>query len=348
MGAYVDRFEKSFAVFCETGHAVAVSNGTAALHLALLAADVGPGDEVIVPALTFVATAAAVRHAGAEPVFVDSEPEIGTMDPAAVERAVGPRTRAIILVHLYGHPADVDPIAAVARRADLRIIEDAAEAHGALYKGRRVGSLGDLATFSFYGNKILTTGEGGMVVTDDRRLADRVRFLKDHAMDPQRRYWHPEVGYNYRLTNLQAALGLAQLERFDELCARRQGLLDRYRDVFRERADIRFNPARDWATPVPWLACALLPAGTTEASRDAVMARLKGEGIDSRPYFHSLAAMPPYRHCRQVSAEREGLPIAEELAARGMNLPSLTRLTLGDVERIRETLVAALARTIRE
>jgi perosamine synthetase len=343
IGAYVDRFEAAFAAFCGVRHAVAVSNGTAALHVALLAAGVSPGDEVIVPALTFVATAAAVRHAGAEPVFVDSEPEIGTLDPAAVERAVGPRTKAIVPVHLYGHPADMDPILRIARQANLAVVEDAAEAHGASYKGRRVGSLGDLATFSFYGNKILTTGEGGMVVTADKALADRVRFLKDHAMDPQRRYWHPEVGYNYRMTNLQAALGLAQLERFADLCAGRQAVLDLYREIFRGLPEVRFNPARDWASPVPWLVCALLSERADAAKRDALMARLKSGGVDSRPYFHPVSAMPPYAGCRRVGADGDGLPVAEKLSGRGMNLPSLIRLARQDVVRVREAFAAALS-----
>ena len=217
IGEYIQRFEEGFAKFCGAGHGIAVSSGTVAIHLALLAAGVGPGDEVIVPTLTFVGTVSPVKYVGATPVFVDSEPEIGTLDPQAVEKAITSRTKAIIVVHLYGHPADMDPILDIARKYELIVIEDAAEAHGAKYKGRPVGSFGNCATFSFYGNKILTTGEGGMIVTNDKDLADRIRFLKDHAMDPNRRYWHPEVGYNYRITNLQAAIGCAQLERFNEL-----------------------------------------------------------------------------------------------------------------------------------
>jgi perosamine synthetase len=334
MGAFVGRFEEAFASFCGTRDAVSVSNGTVALHLALVAAGVGPGDEVIVPSLTFVATAAAVRHAGAEPVFVDSQPDIGTMDPRAVERAVTPRTRAIIPVHLYGHPADMDPILALAQDRKIIVIEDAAEAHGAAYKGRTVGSLGQLATFSFYGNKILTTGEGGMVVTSDPALAEKLRFLKDHAMDPARRYWHPTVGFNYRMTNLQAAIGCAQLERFEELCRRRQHVLDLYRDAFADSPAIRFNPSRGWATPVPWLVCAIMPDGCSREERDLLIANLRQAGVDSRPYFHLLSDMPPYVGFRQISAEGDGLPVAESLSARGLNLPSVGWLSAGDLQRV--------------
>jgi perosamine synthetase len=342
LGPYIKRFEEDFALFCGVKHAVAVSNGTVALHLALVAAGIGSGDEVVVPALTFVATAAAVRHAGAEPVFVDSESEIGTLDPAAVERAMGPKTKAILPVHLYGHPADMDPILALAREKGLLVIEDAAEAHGAKYRSRTVGSMGHLSTFSFYGNKILTTGEGGAVVTDDDALAARVRFLKDHAMDPQRRYWHPEVGYNYRMTNLQAALGCAQLERFTELTANRQRIVELYRSAF-EGSTVAINPAEPWAVPVPWLVCAMLPQGTTRDERDVLIASLKEHGVDSRPYFHPLCNMPPYAECRRVGA-RGGptLPVAEDLSARGLNLPSLTKLTPDDVARVAGAVTGSL------
>jgi perosamine synthetase len=325
IGPYVERFEAEFARFCGVRHAAAVSNGTAALHLALLAAGVGPGDEVIVPALTFVATAAAVRHAGADPVFVDSEPEIGTMDPAAVARAITPATKAILPVHLYGHPVDMDPILELAEANGITVIEDGAEAHGASYKGRVVGSMGRMGTFSFYGNKILTTGEGGAVVTDDERLAARVRFLKDHAMDANRRYWHPEVGFNYRMTNIQAALGCAQLERFRELTTRRQCVLIRYREAA-AGSGLVINPSREWAGPVPWLVCALLAEGTERGRRDTILDKLRREGIDSRPYFQLISAMPPYRDCRRVGRDGASLPVAADLSARGANLPSVTWL----------------------
>ena len=335
IGGYIERFEREFAALCGVRHGVAVSNGTVAIHLALLAADVGPGDEVIVPGLTFVATAAAVKHAGATPVFVDSDPDIGTLDARAVERAVGPRTKAIIPVHLYGHPADMDPILEIGRQRRLTIIEDGAEAHGARYRGRVVGSMGQMGTYSFYGNKILTTGEGGAVVTDDPGLAGRLRFLKDHAMSVDRRYWHSEVGYNYRLTNLQAALGCAQIERYQELTAKRHALVGRYRAAL-GALGVEINPSKAWAEPVPWLVCALLQKGVIRERRDALIATLKSDGLDSRPYFHVIAGMPPYRECRRVGATDDSLPVAEELSARGVNLPSVPWLTDGSLEQIRK------------
>jgi perosamine synthetase len=342
LGEYIGRFEKNFAGFCEASHGVAVSNGTVAIQLALLAAGIKPGDEVIVPPLTFVATASAVRHVGARPVFADCEPDIGTLNPARVEEALSPRTKAIIPVHLYGHPADMDPIMEIARKRGLIVIEDAAEAHGARYKGRAVGGIGHMATFSFYGNKIITTGEGGMVVTSDPALAARVRFLKDHAMDPARRYWHPEIGFNYRMTNLQAAIGCAQLERFEELRLKRQAVQDAYRAALGSGVTIAINPSRSWATPVPWLVCALLPQSAKTGMRDQVAAALRARNIDSRPYFSLLCDMPPFQ---SAESSRMGVayPEARSLAARGLNLPSSTTLDMKSITHVCESLAAVMA-----
>jgi perosamine synthetase len=217
-GHYVSRFEEEFARFCGVRKAIAVCNGTAALHLALAALGVGPGDEVIVPTLTFIATANAVTYTGATPVFVDSEPQTWNLDPARVEEAITPQTRAILVVHLYGQPAQMEAIREIASRHGLAVIEDAAEAHGAKIGERVVGGIGDIGTFSFFGNKIVTTGEGGMVVTDREDLSLLARQLRDHGMST-RRYWHEIIGFNYRMTNLQAAVGVAQLERIDEILA---------------------------------------------------------------------------------------------------------------------------------
>ena len=228
LGQYVGRFERDFATFCEARHAVATSNGTTALHLCLATLGIGPGDEVLVPDLTFVSTANVVRYTGATPVLVDSEPRTWGMDPVDARRKLTARTRAIIPVHLYGHPVDMDPFLAMAAEHRLDIVEDAAEAHGARYKGHRVGALGRIGAFSFYGNKIITTGEGGMVVTNDPALAERAAFLQDHAMDPRRRYFHPEIGFNYRMTNIQAAIGCAQLEQADAILGRRKVIAGAY------------------------------------------------------------------------------------------------------------------------
>lgn len=327
-GKFVTRFEELFAKRCGVEHAIAVSNGTAALHVALVALGVGPGDEVIVPTLTFIATANAVTYTGARPVFADSDPVTWNADPEAVAAAITPRTKAIVPVHLYGHPADLDAIAAAA--GGIPIVEDAAEAHGALYKGRCVGSFGLAGTFSFYGNKIVTTGEGGMVVTNDGELASRIRRLRDHGMDPGRRYWHPVLGFNYRLTNLQAAVGLAQLEKLDEILAAKRLVADRYASGLRGLSGITLPPGEPWARSVHWLYSILVD------DRDAVMEALELAGIESRPFFTPIHQQPLY-------AAGERLPVAEGLAERGLSLPSSVTLTPAEIERVVGVL-AALAR----
>lgn len=320
IGEFIGRFERGIARLCGAEHAVAVSNGTVALHLALVSLGIGPGDEVIVPSLTFVATAAAIVHAGATPVFVDSELETFNMDPEAVAAAFSERTKAVIAVHLYGHPADMDRVIGLAGERNCLVLEDAAEAHGALYRTKRVGSIGKAGTFSFYGNKLLTTGEGGAVVTNDGDLADKLRFLKDHAMDPLRRYWHPEVGFNYRMTNIQAALGCAQLERFDQMVSKRQALVDAYRDVLSD-LPVTVNPAMEWAKPAPWLTTVLLPPDTGAAG---LAEELRGVGVDTRPFFAPIETMPPYGHFRSYSASGSaGCPVASELYRRGILLPTI-------------------------
>jgi perosamine synthetase len=335
LGPYVDRFEREFADFCNVEHAVAVANGTVALDLALLAAGVGPGDEVIIPSHTFVATAAAVKHVGAEPVFVDGEDETATLDPSLLRAAVSHRTKAVIPVHLYGHPADMDPINDFAEKHNLVVIEDAAEAHGALYRGRPVGSIGHMATFSFYGNKIITTGEGGMIVTSDEHIATRIRFLKDHAMDPLRRYWHPEVGFNYRMTNLQAAIGCAQLSRVREIMQTRRLVVNEYAKAF-EGSVIRLPRLRDWAQPVPWLVCVMTPLATRSAQSELIV-RLRKHGIDSRPYFHDLTTMPPYASSRRYTAD--GTSVAEGIALSAINLPSAPSVAVHEVRDVARIVV---------
>jgi len=338
IGPYVDRLEASIAALAGTPHAVAVSNGTVALHLALMARGIGPGAEVIVPDLTFAATAAAVVHAGATPVLVDVQRETWCLDPELVERAITPRTRAIIAVHLFGHPAEMNALASIARRRGLFLIEDAAEAHGARFDGRPVGGIGDVGCFSFYGNKLVTTGEGGALTTHDPEYAARLRFLKDHAMRPERRYYHEEAGYNYRITNLQAALGCAQLERFEQILARKQALLSLYRRSC-PREDIALNPAVAPAQPVCWLVCALLPEAR-KSSTAAVLERMKAEhGVDSRPFFVPMHALPPYAGATLIKKDRS---VAAELRERGVCLPSSNKLRDSDVSRVWAALSAYL------
>jgi len=333
-GKYIELFESAFAEFCGVRHAISCCNGTVALHLALLALDVRPGDEVLVPTLTYVATANSVVYCGARPVFVDSEPQTWNLDPALIEARITPRTKGIIVVHLYGHPADMDPILEIARRHGLFVIEDAAEAHGATYKGHKVGMLGDIATFSFYGNKIITTGEGGMVCTNDEALARKVRQLKGQGQDPERRYWFPMIGYNYRMTNIEAAIGLAQLEKIDWHIGRWREVAAWYRRYFQDLPGIQFSPQMPWAESAYWLSSVVL--SSSDVDRDEVMHRMLEQGIETRPFFYPMHTLPPY------SKAPGDYPIAEKLSRSGINLPSSALLTESQVRRVVETFKWAL------
>jgi perosamine synthetase len=335
LGEYVGRFERDFATFCEARHAVATSNGTTALHLCLAALGVGAGDEVLVPDLTFVATANVVRYTGATPVLVDSAPRTWGMDPADARRKVTPRTRAIIAVHLYGHPVDMGALLGLAAEHGIDLVEDAAEAHGARYQGRRVGALGRIGAFSFYGNKIITTGEGGMVVTNDPALAERAAFLRDHAMDPRRRYYHPEIGFNYRMTNIQAAIGCAQLEQADAILGRRKLIAAAYEAGLAGIPGLTPPPAEPWAENVYWMYSVLIEPAFGR-SREAVMTGLRARGVDSRPFFVPLHELPPHR-------EDAPFPVATWLGARGINLPSGTGLSSEEIATVCDALRALAA-----
>ena len=337
IGRFIPLFEQSVAQYCGLAHAVACSSGTSALHLALLACDVGPGDEVIVPTLTYVAAANAVRYCGARPVFVDSEPDTWNLDPAQVEARITPRTRGILAVHLYGHPAEMDPIIELARRRGLFVIEDAAEALGAEYRGRKAGSLGDLATFSFFGNKVITTGEGGMVVTASAPLADKVRILRGQGMDPQRRYWFPVIGYNYRITNIQAAIGLAQMEQISARLAERRRVVEWYARHLEPLRDFLTLPVeREWVRHSFWMYTVVL-RDSVKLTRDEFMAGLAEAGIETRPVFYPMHLLPPY----EEPAGR--YPVAEAVARRGISLPTHSLLSEEDIRYI-AGCVAALCR----
>jgi perosamine synthetase len=336
LGEYVRRFETAFAQYCGVEYGVATFNGTVALHLVLAALDIGPGDEVIVPSLTYVATANAVRYTGATPVLVDSEPETWNVDSAAVAAAVTRRTRAIIAVHLYGHPADMDPLRAIADEYGLALLEDAAEAHGASYKGRRVGGLSQAAIFSFYGNKIITTGEGGIVVTDDQDLAERCFFLENQARDAENSYWHPEIGYNYRMTNLQGALGLAQLERIADFIAIRKRNAALYAERLAEVPGLTLPPQASWAENVYWMFTVLVE-NEYGPDRDRLRRLLCEQGIETRPVFYPVHTLPPY-DTGQV------LPVAESIGRRGINLPSGARLTAAQIDRVCEAIARLAGR----
>ncbi len=330
-GPYVARFEEAFSAVCKTRYAVAVSSGTSALHLALLAAGVGPEDEVIVPALTFVATANAVTYTGARPVFADVDRQTWTLDPADVMRRLTHRTRALVPVHLYGQPADMDPLLAIARDRGLIVIEDAAEAHGARYKGRQVGGLGDAGCFSFFGNKIISTGEGGMLVSNDAKLARAAALLRNHAADRDVPYLHRAIGFNYRLSNLQAAVGCAQLEDLEVVLARKRRIARAYSLRLARVPGVSLPPEAPWAENIHWMYSVLIE-DDFGLTRDAVMHALKARGIETRPFFVPLHRQPPYD-------SSEPRPIAEEIARRGINLPSGPTLSEMDIE----TVCAALA-----
>ncbi len=325
-GDYVKRFESSFAEFCGTAHAIACCNGTAALHLALLATGVAPRDEVIIPTLSFVSTANAVSYCGAHPVLVDSEPETWNLNPDLIEAKITDRTRAIIVVHLFGHPVHMEPVLTIARRHGLIVVEDAAEAHGAQYKGQRAGSLADIATFSFYGNKIITSGEGGMVATNDALSARKVLQLSCYGADPARRYWFPIVGYNYRMTNLAAAIGLAQLEQVEWHIERRLEVASWYREELRGVSQLTYQQEKEWARHAYWMFTVVLGDDIT-LSRDEMMARLYERGIETRPVIYPIHILPPYRYL----AEQATYPVADRVAQRGLSLPSWAGLTRDDV-----------------
>lgn len=331
-GEFVSRFEREFAGLCGTRTAIAVVNGTAALHVALLGLGVGPGDEVIVPSLTYVATANAVRYVGGEPVFVDVDPHTWCLDPSQLEASITAKTRGIIAVHLYGHPADMDAIAQVATSHSLWVIEDAAEAPLATYKGRPIGQLGMLATFSFYGNKIFTSGEGGAITLNDPEVERRLRILRGQGMDPERRYYFPIIGYNYRLTNVACALLCAQLERREALLRKRREIFAEYRERLSDIPGIEFQPVAPWAQPAPWLFSITVDRARYGKDRDELMRLLDTEGIETRPFFVPLHTLPPY-----IDGWRRrdrSLPVTERLSAAGMNLPTYPQLTAQDTVRI--------------
>lgn len=326
-GEFISRFEKDFASFVGVKYGISTSSGTTALHLALEAIGVKKGDEIIVPTLTFVATANVVKYCNAKPVFVDSHPDYWCIDPEKIEEKITRNTKAIIPVHLYGHPADMDAIMDIAADHDLYVIEDAAEAHGAEYKGKRVGSIGDIGCFSFYGNKTITTGEGGMCVTNNEELAEKMNLLKNHGMDPKRRYWYDVIGYNYRMTNLQAAVGVAQLNKIEKFIEIKRKNAELYNSLLREIDGITLPPEMSWAKNVYWMYSILIDEEKFGINRDKLMKELEKEGIETRPFFYPMHTLPP--HFR-----KEKYPVAEFLSKRGINLPSAVTLKKEEVEYI--------------
>ncbi len=320
LGPDVAAFESEFAAYCGARHGVALSTGTAALHLALVALGIGRGDDVIVPDMTFVATANAVAYTGARVVTADVDPLTWNLDPRSVAGRITRRTKAILPVHLFGFPADMRGI----RRASggtVPLIEDAAESHGATLGGVMTGTIGVMGCFSFYANKAMTMGEGGFLAVRGAALARRIRFLRDHAMDPDRRYYHPEVGFNYRLTGLQAALGRAQLGRLDDILRRKRRNAAAYRERLADIPGLEFQQAIPGAVSSEWMVSVLLPPGLDRAR---VAADLRAAGIDSRPFFHPISSLPMFRQRRGRAAAM--------LHERGLTLPSSALLRESDIE----------------
>jgi perosamine synthetase len=336
-GEFIDKFESEFAAFCGVKHALTCSNGTAALHLSLLAIDIGPGDEVILPTFTYVATANAVRYCGATPVLVDCHSDTWNIDETLIEKAITKRTKAIIVVHIYGHPCEMAPIQKIAEKHNLKIIEDAAEAHGAAYfnpQQTKTGALGDIAAFSLFGNKIITSGEGGVITINDSGLAEKIKLLKDQGMSPTQRYWFPIVGYNYRMTNLQAAIALAQLENIDWHMERRRKIVDTYNNYLAASKFINIPVERNNVRHAYWMYSIALTKQCA-LTRDDVITKLTKVGVESRPFFCPVHRLPPYYNSKNA----DNYPVADEISSRGLNLPTYSDLSENSIGKICDVLL---------
>ena len=331
-GPFVTKFEKMVAEYTGTKYAISCSSGTSGLHLALLANDIGPGDEVIVPSLTFVATANAVTYTGAKPIFIDSDFKSWNIDPNLIEASITSKTKAIIPVHLYGLPAEMDAVNNIAKKNNLIVIEDASEAQGAKYKEKMIGTLGDAAVFSFFGNKIITTGEGGMIVTDSKSVADKCRILRDHGMTKERRYWHNVIGYNYRMTNMQAAIGVAQMNKIDKIIKKKQGIAKEYMKILGNDKGVIFPTKNPESENVFWLFTVLIQEEIFGMNAKSLMEKLQKHKIDTRPIFPPLHTQPIYM-------EGKKLNVAEQLHQMGITLPSSYDLSYNDIKLICDTIL---------
>lgn len=320
-GEFIERFERSFSNYIGAEYATTVCNGTVAIHLALKSIGIGPGDEVIVPTLTYIASVNAIIQAGAKPIFVDSLENSWQIDPEDVRRKISPNTKAVMVVHLYGLPCDMDEITSICKENNLMLVEDCAEAFGSRYKGKHVGTFGDVATFSFFGNKTITTGEGGMVVAKNRNVINTACHLKNQGVSPTREYWHDVLAYNYRMTNICAAIGLAQLEQADRIISKKREIANWYREGLfglpLKTHDELPNTEHSF-----WMCSIMLDDASL---RDPLRDHLKKAGIETRPLFYPAHTMP---HC----ATYESFPVAESLSARGINLPSYPGLSRQDCE----------------
>ena len=340
-GPFIREFEERFARRVGRAHGIAVCNGSAALDAAAAALNLGEGDEVIMPTFTIISCASAVSRLGATPVLIDCDPATFNMDASRIEERITERTRAIMAVHIYGLPVDMDPLLEIAERHGLDVIEDAAEMIGQDYKGRPCGSLGKISTFSFYPNKHVTTGEGGMIVTDDDALAERCRGLRNLAMKAPRRFVHDELGWNFRMTNLQAAVGLAQLERLDEFVPRKRRIFDRYTELLSGAAGIQLPVAKtNYATNINWVYGIVLD-DSVPFDADEAMKQLAAKNVGTRPFFWPMHEQPVYRSMGMFDGE--SYPNAERIARRGFYVPSGLALTDDQIVRVSDAVKELLA-----
>ncbi|MCB0154271.1 MAG: DegT/DnrJ/EryC1/StrS family aminotransferase [Anaerolineae bacterium] len=330
-GQYIERFETEWAAYCGMPHGIAVSNGTTALDVAVRLLDLQPGDEVILPTFTIISCAQAIIANGGRPVLVDSDPHTWQMDVTQVAAKITARTKAIMVVHIYGHPADMDPLLQLANQHNLLVIEDAAEVHGAEYKGRKCGGLGDISTFSFYANKLITTGEGGMVLTRRDDLAARASSLRNLCFQPNRRFYHEEMGYNYRLTNLQAALGCAQLERLEQIVAQKRHIAHLYAERLAGVAGLELPLEASWAKSVYWV-YGLVLKEETGLTGQMLAQRLAEKGIQTRPFFLGMHEQPVFNQMGLFV--NESYPISERLARQGLYLPNGLTIKESDIDYI--------------
>jgi len=338
-GPFVPEFERQVAAYVGMQHGIAVCNGTAALEAALFAAHIGPGVEVIMPSFTIVSCAAAAIRLGAIPVLVDCEPETWNMDVSQVRALITKRTKAIMPVHIYGHPVDMDPLLALAREHNLVVIEDAAEVHGAEYKGRKCGGIGHISTFSFYANKIITTGEGGMVLTSDAGMAERARSYRNLCFRPERRFIHTELGQNFRMTNLQAAVGVAQMERIETLVTAKRQMGRWYLDRLARLDGVKCQVEKPWAKSVYWMYCVELDERLNLSAQDA-MAALSRKGVGSRPFFIGMHEQPVFHRMGYFLGQK--FPVTERISRQGFYLPSGFTLTEEKIEQVVEALAQVL------
>lgn len=331
IGKYIHEFENNFSSYCNTKYGVSVTNGTSALILALMSLNIGKDDEVIIPNLTFIATANAVNYVRAKPVLVDCEKETWNIDPLKIEKLITNKTKSIIPVHLYGHPCDMDEIMKIAKKYNLKVIEDAAESHGAEYKTKKVGSIGHIGCFSFYGNKIITTGEGGMCVTNNKLLADKMRLLKDQGMSIKKRYWHNIIGYNFRMTNIQASIGCAQLEKIDKFIEIKRWNAAFYNSLLKECKKIITPPEKSWVKNTYWLYSILIK----DTNINKVIIKLKEKNIDSRRFFYPINIQPPYK-------QKGDFKVSNKISRVGISLPSSVNLAESEIKYICNTLIEIL------